>query len=69
MARKYCDENFTAEELKEIEMLANSIEVKAARHEARERAYRRSRLYNLRSLYKRGEKLLAKIRSEQQCAL
>lgn len=52
--RKYDDRFFTEEELKEIEMLQSSEEVKLARQEARERAYQRSRLYNLRSLYKRG---------------
>ena len=55
--RKYDDRFFTQEELKEIEMLQNSEEVKLARQEARERAYQRSRLYNLRSLYKRGQEL------------
>ena len=52
--RKYDDRFFTEEELKEIEMLQSSDEVKLARKEARERAYQRSRLYNLRALYKRG---------------
>lgn len=56
--RKYDDRFFTPEELKEIEMLNNSVEVKLARKEARQRAYARSRLYNLRSLYKRGAEII-----------
>ena len=57
--RKYDDRFFTKEELEEIERLNQSPEVKAARKEARERAYQRSRLYNLRSLYKRGAEIIA----------
>lgn len=56
--RKYDDSYFTKEELEEIKMLNNSPEVKAARAEASKRAYTRSRLYNLRSLYKQGKDLL-----------
>lgn len=56
--RKYDDRFFTKEELEEIKMLSESVEVKLARKEARERAYQRSRLYNLRSLYKRGAEII-----------
>ena len=59
-AQKYDDSYFTKEELAEIEMLNNSPEVKAARAEAAKRAYARSRLYNLRALYKQGKDILGK---------
>ena len=58
--RKYDDSYFTKEELAEIEMLNNSPEVKAAREEAARRARVRSRLYNLRALYKQGKDILSK---------
>lgn len=58
--KKYDDSYFTPEELKEIEKLNNSPEVKAARAEIRKRQYARSRLYNLRALYKQGKDLLSK---------
>lgn len=63
--RKYDDKYFTPEELKEMEILSQSQEVKVARAEARKRAYARSRLYNLRQLYKQGQDLIANEKAKE----
>lgn len=58
--RKY----LTAEELAEYEALVASPEVKAAQKAIRERYKAQRNLYNVRALFKQGEKLLKEKENE-----